>query len=155
MDIEFRSYCMRCKIWVGSDDTHKCPTEHLVVADKEMVGIVDRLYQMGITPMVVVWSTTELGETNDYEYLITLKIDIGRKISEAILGDLPSDWQYHWNTVTPDRLELHMIAYVERWHNLGFESLDERINELIKGFEAFLDTRDSEAVKALLLLMEV
>ena len=48
-----------------------------------------------------------------------------------------------------------MIAYVERWHNLGFESLDERINELIKGFEAFLDTRDSEAVKALLLLMEV
>jgi len=28
---------------------HKCPTEHLVVADKEMVGIVDRLYQMGIT----------------------------------------------------------------------------------------------------------
>ncbi len=155
MDIEFRSYCMRCKIWVGSDDTHKCPTEHLVVADKEMVGIVDRLYQMGITPMVVVWSTTELGETNDYEYLITLKIDIGRKISEAILGDLPSDWQYNWNTVTPDRLELHMIAYVERWHNLGFESLDERINELIKGFEAFLDTRDSEAVKALLLLMEV
>ena len=48
MDIEFRSYCMKCKIWVGSEKTHKCSTENLVVADKEMVGIVDRLYMMGL-----------------------------------------------------------------------------------------------------------
>lgn len=155
MAIEFRSYCMRCKIWVGSEDTHECSTEHLVVADKEMVGIVDRLYQMGITPMVAVWSTTELGEAKDCQYLITIKIDIGRRISEAILGELPAGWQYHWNTVTPDRSELHMIAYAEKCYNLGFESLDEQVIELIKGFEAYLDTRDCEAVKALLLLMEV
>lgn len=156
MDIEFRSYCMKCKIWVGSEDTHKCPTENLVVADKEMVGIVDRLYMMGITPMVAVWSTTELGEASDSKYLITIKIDIGQKISEAVLGELPAGWQYHWHTVTPDRSELHMIAYVEHWYNLGFgESVESRIGELIKGFEEFLDSRDCEAVKALLLLMEV
>ena len=157
MDIEFRSYCMRCKIWVGSEDTHKCPTEHLVVADKEMVGIVDRLYQMGITPMVAVWSVTELGEVKDCEFLLTIKIDIGRNISEAVLGELPAGWQYHWETVTPDKTELHMIAYVERWYNFGFEgeSVETRIYELIKQFEDYLDTRDSEAVKALLLLLEV
>jgi hypothetical protein len=156
MDIEFRSYCMRCKIWVGSEDTHKCPTEHLVVADKEMVGIVDRLYQMGITPMVAVWSANELGEVKDCEFLLTIKIDIGRNISEAVLGELPAGWQYHWHTVTPDRSELHLIAYVEHWDNLEFgESAETRIYEQIKQFEDYLDTRDSEAVKALLLLLEV
>lgn len=121
-----------------------------------MVGIVDRLYMMGITPMVAVWSTTELGEASDSKYLITIKIDIGQKISEAVLGELPAGWQYHWHTVTPDRSEIHMIAYVEHWYNLGFgESVESRIGELIKGFEEFLDSRDCEAVKALLLLMEV
>jgi len=50
-----------------------------------------------------------------------------------------------------------MIAYVEHWYDFGFEgeSVESRIDELIKQFENYLDTRDCEAVKALLLLMEV
>lgn len=45
-----------------------------------------------------------------------------------------------------------MLAYTERWYNFGFESVDERIEEIIKEFERYLETRDCEAVKALLLL---
>ncbi|MGI6658134.1 MAG: hypothetical protein ACOX4N_01755 [Dethiobacteraceae bacterium] len=88
---------------------------------------------------------------------MTVKVDIGRRICEAVLGELPAGWKYHWETVTPDKTELHMIACVERWYNFGFEgeSVESRIDELIKGFEEFLDTRDCEAVKALLLLLEV
>jgi hypothetical protein len=50
-----------------------------------------------------------------------------------------------------------MIACIERWYDFGFEgeSAENRVNELIKQFENYLDTRDCEAVRALLLLMEV
>jgi hypothetical protein len=98
-----------------------------------------------------------MGDVKDCEYLLTVKVGIGRRICEAVLGELPAGWKYHWETVTADKSELHMIACVEHWYNFGFdgESVGSRVNELIKGFEEFLDTRDCEAVRALLLLMEV
>jgi hypothetical protein len=46
-----------------------------------------------------------------------------------------------------------MLAYTGRWINVGLKSLDERIAELIQEFEDFLDSKDSEAIKAVLLLM--
>ncbi|WP_058486859.1 hypothetical protein [Defluviitalea phaphyphila] len=157
METNSRLYCMECRQFVPVRDVHDCPSEYFAAVDREMVGIVDRLYKMGITPMIAVWSAIDMGDIKDCEYLLTVKVDIERRISEAVLGELPSGWKYHWETVTADMSELHMIAYVEHWYNFGFdgESVENRIGELIKEFEAFLDTRDSEAVKALLLLMEV
>lgn len=157
MEATSRLYCMECREFVPVRDEHDCPSEYFAAVDREMVGIVDRLYKMGITPMIAVWSAIDMGDVKDCEYLLTVKVDIGRRICEAVLGELPAGWQYHWETVTPDKSELHMIAYVERWYKFGFEgeSAENRIGELIKGFEEFLDSRDCEAVKALLLLMEV
>ena len=157
METSSRLYCMECKKFVPVRDEHDCPSEYFAAVDKEMVGIVDRLYRMGITPMIAVWSAIDMGDVKDCEYLLTVKVDIGRRICEAVLGELPAGWQYHWETVTADKSELHMIAYAERWYNFGFEdeSVESRIDELIKGFEEFLDSRDCEAVRALLLLMEV
>lgn len=145
-------YCLKCRDWIDDWGEHGCPSGYWVVTDKEMVGIAERLYSMGITPMTAIWTATELSTRKDYEYLLALKIDIGRRINEAILGELPKNWQYFWQTVTPDRSELHMLAYTERWYNFGFESVNERIEEIIKEFEEYLETRDADAVKALLLL---
>jgi hypothetical protein len=152
-----RLYCMECRQFVPVRDAHDCPSEYFAAVDREMVGIVDRLYKMGITPMIAVWSAIDMGDVKDCEYLLTIKVDIGRRICEAVLGELPAGWKYHWETVTPDKTELHMIACIERWYDFGFEgeSAENRVNELIKQFENYLDTRDCEAVRALLLLMEV
>lgn len=157
METSSRLYCMECRQFVPVRDAHDCSSEHFAAVDREMVGIVDRLYKMGITPMIAVWSAIDMGDVEDFEYLLTVKVDIGRRICEAVLGELPAGWKYHWETVTPDKTELHMIACVERWYDFGFEgeSVESRIDELIKGFEEFLDSRDCEAVRALLLLMEV
>lgn len=140
---------MKCREWVFDRDSHKCPIEHWVVADEIMIGIADKLYELGIEPMTAIWTATEVEP--DYQYLLTFKIDIARRISEAVLGELPG-WQYYWETITPDKTELHMLAYTERWYYFGFETVDERVDEIIKGFESFLDTRDASATKALLLL---
>lgn len=149
-----RLYCMDCREWVYDRDSHECPIGHWVVTDENMFGIADRLYAMGIVPMTAVWTATELGEVKDYEYLLSVKVDISERISEAVLGELPIGWRYYWNTVSPDHSELHMLAYTERWYNFGFEgeSVNGRIEEIIKEFEGYLETRDCEAVKALLLL---
>jgi hypothetical protein len=157
METSSRLYCMECRQFVPVRDAHDCPSEYFAAVDREMVGIVDRLYRMGITPMIAVWSAIDMGDVKDFEYLLTVKVDIGRRICEAVLGELPAGWKYHWETVTADRSELHMIACVEHWYDFGFEgeSAENRVNELIKQFENYLDTRDCEAVRALLLLMEV
>jgi len=157
METNSRLYCMECRQFVPVRDEHDCPSEYFAAVDREMVGIVDRLYRMGITPMIAVWSALEVGEVKDYDYILTVKIDIERRISEELLGELPAGWRYYWHTAPPECFELHMIAYVEHWYNYGFEgeSAENRIKELIKQFEDYLDTRDCEAVKALLLLMEV
>ncbi len=123
-----------------------------VVTGKEMVRIVSKLYALGISPLSAIYTATEMSDWEGYEYLLSIKIDIGKRISEAILGELPPDWQYFWNTVSPDKTELHLIAYTEKWFNLGFETVGERIGELINEFESFLDIRDIEATKALILL---
>jgi hypothetical protein len=145
-------YCLKCREWVDDWAMHDCPSGYWIVVDEEMVGIAERLHSMGITPLTAIWTATELGAWNDYEYLLTLKIDIGRRISEAILGDLSEGWKYCWETVTPDKSELHMLAYTERWYNFGFERVNDRIEKLIREFEEYLGTRDADAVKALLLL---
>ena len=152
MDIEvLRLYCMDCKDWVVDKNTHRCPINHWVVADKIMVGVATRLHERGITPMTALWTSTELEIS--YKYLLTLKIDIGRRISDMVLGKLPSGWKYHWETVTPDRSELHMLGYTEHWYNLGFEDVGTRLETIIKEFEEFLDTRDAVAKKAIITLL--
>jgi len=146
-------FCVQCKDWIDGDwSEHSCPSEYWVVADKEMVGIANRLYSMGITPLTAIWTATELGEVEDYEYQLTIKIDIGSRISEAVLGELPKGWHYFWSTAPPIQVEMHLIAYVEHWYNFGFETAKEHIDAEIKRFEEFLDTRDAAATKALLLL---
>lgn len=146
-------YCLQCKQWIEGDwSEHGCPSKYWVVIDKEMVGIAEKLHSMGITPLTAIWVATELSDWNDYKYQISIKIDLGERISEAILGELPTGWHYFWKTAPPIQVEMHMIAFVEQWYNLGFESKEERISAEIKRFEEFLDTRDPEAVKAIMLL---
>jgi hypothetical protein len=146
-------YCMECKEWIEDSDTHKCSKDSWVLADKEMVGIADRLYSMGIVPTTAMWVATELGTAKDHEYFLTLEINLRRRINESVLDKLPEGWKFHWETVTPDQSPVKMLAYTGRWINVGLKSLDERIAELIQEFEEFLDSKDSEAIKAVLLLM--
>lgn len=148
-------YCMRCRKFVPQRalDEHGCPFKYISAVDKEMTGIVDRLYKMGIPPVYAVWSATSLkGEKG--KYAISIRIDIGRRISEDILGKLPQGWGYIWETATSDRSPMHLIAYGENWCDSGSETLEERIKKLIKDLEEFLDTKDCEAIKAVLILME-
>jgi len=109
---------------------------------------------MGIRPMVAVWTSIKQGDIEDTEYVLTLQIDIGSRVCEPVLGDLPAGWEYHWKKDASDKTELSKITCEAQWFDCGFagKSLENKIGELVKEFEAFLDTRDKEAVKSLLLL---
>lgn len=147
-------YCMACKEFVVEKGKHNCPSKYIAAVDKEMSGIAGRLFDMGITPLIAVWSAIELEESKGYEYLLTMKVDIGRRNNKVVLGDLSAGWEYYWEMLTPDGMGLHMIAYAEHWYNTGSETLYERVCKIIKELEEYLDTLDTEAIKALLLLAE-
>jgi len=134
-------------------DNHPCPSDKIAAVDKEMTGIVDRLYDMGITPTCAVWTATKQSD-DEIEYLLTVQIEIESQVCQPVLGDLPTGWEYHWEKDASDKIKLNSIAYEEIWYDFGFdgESLQGRINELIKDFEGFLDTRDCDAVQVLMLL---
>lgn len=148
-------YCLECREYVPLHlrDNHPCPSDKIAAVDKEMTGIVDRLYDMGITPTCAVWTATKQSD-DEIEYLLTVQIEIESQVCQPVLGDLPTGWEYHWEKDASDKIKLNSIAYEEIWYDFGFdgESLQGRINELIKDFEDFLDTRDCDAVQALMLL---
>ncbi|ABN51761.1 hypothetical protein V6C42_02175 [Pseudoclostridium thermosuccinogenes] len=148
-------YCLECREYVPLHlrDNHPCPSDKIAAVDKEMTGIVDRLYDMGITPTCAVWTATKQSD-DEIEYLLTVQIEIESQVCQPVLGDLPTGWEYHWEKDASDKIKLNSIAYEEIWYDFGFdgESLQGRINELIKDFEGFLDTRDCDAVQALMLL---
>jgi hypothetical protein len=69
-------YCLECREYVPLHlrDNHPCPSDKIAAVDKEMTGIVDRLYDMGITPTCAVWTATKQSD-DEIEYLLTVQID--------------------------------------------------------------------------------
>ena len=77
-------YCPECKTWVYDRSKHKCPIKQLCVVDKEMRGIADRLWAMGVE-ILMAGSSINLVEASINTYRISLSIDFRDTINEWIL----------------------------------------------------------------------
>jgi hypothetical protein len=71
-----------------------------------------------------------------------------------LLGDFPTDWVWYTQTVTDDHLPLMVLGYSETYVWSGVLTVEDRVQHIIKEFEAHLYTRDIEAVRAIMLLSE-
>lgn len=144
-------YCPEHKAWVYDSNRDKFPIKQLCVVDKEMRGVVDRLWAMGIE-ILMASSTATLMEATINIYRICISIDLRDRIDEWVLGDLPAGWKFYWETITPDRSEVYMLCYVEQYYWFGFESVEEHVRDVIKELEDYLDTRDAEGTRAIMRL---
>lgn len=147
-------YCLKHKRWAYRN--HPCPINSLIPLKKECRGIADRLYSLGLDIMSAAYFTYTR-ENSIYEHSIIIDIEFQREYQYpiTILGDLPTGWKFYTETVTEDHIPLLVLGYSETFVWSGVQTVDERVMQIIKDFEAHLDTSyDPKAVKAILMLMD-
>lgn len=142
-------YCPKCRKWAYK--SHKCEIFNLIPATKEMRPVADRLYELGFKVMST-YCFTHPVQDSLYEHRITAEVEFKTRYWESILGDLPTGWRYYTETSSLDHLQISLLAYSEVYVCLGFESVEERINQIITELVAYLDTRDKTAIEAIMLL---
>lgn len=140
-----KDYCMICRKWVNECVNHKCPIKHRALIDENMAGIVDRLYNLGIVPMMAMFNLDSTGEASE-TYNVNIIIDLCERLKCEVLGDLPAGWQYCWNEGG-----IHGLEFTD-WYYFGVEDAEKRVSAVIKEFEEFLDSKDIAATRALALL---
>lgn len=140
-------YCLECGEWVKDKYkyVHECADKTFALVDRTMVGVVDRLYGLGLEPFAAIWSI----DAGVEKFGCGISIEFDRDVYMEVLGDLPIGWRYFRARDERD----NGIEYVG---NVQWESYDGARSELdrvIKAFEKFLDGRDIEGTRSVMTLM--
>lgn len=147
-------YCPIHKVYASK--RHQCDARKLVTISKECKGIVDRLFDLvgtGVGALSAAHFITPVVGTN-CEYYINVYIDLSKDYPIKLLGDFPIGWVVHTETISSDHTKLLVIAYNEIFHYNGVKTVNDRVKEIIKEFEYYLDTHyDPQAIKSVLKLM--
>lgn len=144
--LQVRNYCMQFKKPVTDCAKHEHRISRSVLADDVMLGIVDRLYDLGIEPVMAICTFNRTGSAPDI-YHPGIIIQLSEQVTYEMLGELPTGWKYCWN----DGM-VFSLDYNDWCTYIDIVEAETRLKEVIGEFEAFLDTRDVESTKALMLL---
>jgi hypothetical protein len=137
---------MICKQAITNSTEHECQIKRQVLTDPILVGIVDRLYNLGLEPVMAIYSVNSVGTVSDV-YHPSIIIQLSTQIKYKILGELPAGWTYGWKDGMVFTLDFNdWCTYID------ISEAMTRINAVIKEFEAYLDTRDVESTRAIMLL---
>jgi hypothetical protein len=116
------------------------------LTDPILVGIVDRLYNLGLEPVMAIYSFNSVGTVSDM-YHPSIIIQLSKHLKCRILGELPAGWTYGWKDGKVFSLDFNdWCTYID------IVEAETRINTVIKEFENYLDTRDDVGTRAIMLL---
>lgn len=146
MEVGTKSYCMICKQAITNSTEHECQIKRQTLADSILFGVVDSLYNLGLEPVMAIYSFNSVGTASDM-YHPSIVIQLSTQIKCRILGELPAGWAYGWKDGKVFSLDFNdWCTYID------ISEAMTRINTVIKEFEAYLDTRDVESTRAIMLL---
>ncbi len=146
MEVGTKSYCMICKQAITNSTEHECQIKRQTLADSILFGVVDSLYNLGLEPVMAIYSVNSVGTASD-AYNPSIIIQLSKHLKYKILGELPAGWTYCWDNGMVVSLDFNDgQSYTEVVDAMA------QINAVVGEFEAFLDTRDVESTKALMLL---
>ena len=146
MEFGTKSYCMICKKIISNCDEHDCQIKRQTLADPILVGIVDRLYTLGLEPVMAIYSVNSVGTASDV-YHPSIVIQLSTQIKCRVLGDLPAGWVYGWKDG-----KVFSLDFNDWCTFIDISEAMTRINAVVGEFEAYLDTRDVESTRAIMLL---
>lgn len=146
MEVGTKSYCMICKQAITNSTEHECQIKRQTLADSILFGIVDRLFNLGLEPVMAIYSFNSVGTASDM-YHPSIVIQLSTQIKCRILGELPAGWTYGWKDGKVFSLDFNdWCTYID------ISEAMTRINAVVGEFEAYLDTRDVESTRAIMLL---
>lgn len=146
MVVGAENYCMVCKKIISTCDVHECQIKRQTLADSILFGIVDRLFNLGLEPVMAIYSFNSVGTASDM-YHPSIVIQLSTQIKCRILGELPAGWAYGWKDGKVFSLDFNdWCTYID------ISEAMTRINAVVGEFEAYLDTRDVESTRAIMLL---
>lgn len=146
MVVGAENYCMVCKKIVSNCAIHECPIKRQTLADSILFGIVDRLYNLGLEPVMAIYSFNSIGNAPDKCHP-NIIIQLSEGLRCAILGELPVGWVYGWENGLA-----YSLCFTDCCIYDDAEDAMKCLKKVIKGFEEFLDTRDIESTRAIVLL---
>ena len=146
MEAGTKNYCMICKQAITNSTEHECQIKRQVLTDPILVGIVDRLYNFGLEPVMAIYSVNSVGTASDM-YHPSIVIQLSTQIKYKILGELPAGWAYGWKDG-----KVFSLDYNDWCTYIDIVEAETRLKEVTKEFEAYLDTRDVESTRVVMLL---
>lgn len=146
MEAGTKNYCMICKQAITNSTEHECQIKRQTLADSILFGIVDRLFNLRLEPVMAIYSVNSVGTASDM-YHPSIIIQLSTQIKCRILGELPAGWAYGWKDG-----KVFTLDFNDGQSYTDVEDAMTRINTVIKEFEAYLDTRDVESTRAVILL---
>lgn len=84
---------------------------------------------------------------------IELEIEFRTEYNEFILQAMPDGWTCYKFDVRDGKVWLSGLRYTEDYLWTGAETVTDRLNHIIKEFENYLGTRDTQSTKSILMLM--
>jgi len=137
---------MICKQAITNSTEHECQIKRQTLADSILFGVVDSLYNLGLEPVMAIYSFNSVGTASD-AYNPSIIIQLSKHLKCRILGELPAGWTYGWKDG-----EVFSLDFNDWCTYIDISEAMTRINTVIKEFEAYLDTRDVESTRAVILL---
>ena len=95
---------------------------------------------------MAIYSFNSVGTASDM-YHPSIVIQLSTQIKCRILGELPAGWTYGWKDGMVFTLDFNDSQSYTK-----VEDAMTRINAVVGEFEAYLDTRDAEGTRAIMLL---
>lgn len=144
-------YCLKCKRFAYRNHNSDCTIRDVIPITKDMRGIADRLHRLSFEMLSARCFKHPVTESL-YEHTIIVDIEFRHEYSTTILWDMPKGWKW-FTEVAGIGWPMMALSYSETFICLGFLSVEERIKEITDEFEAYLDTLDNDALRAIRLLM--
>jgi hypothetical protein len=142
LDVQvLKAYCLNCRKIV--DSKHLCKPYRQVLLDEVLAGIAEKLDDLELDPIMLTFYFSE-NQPNTYRLQITLTLAVC--LNCKILGPLPAGWKYKWDGNVAFALEFN------DWLCVSKDEAEARLKTVVREFEKFLDDKDKEPIKALLLL---
>jgi|GEM_PF-3852244 len=141
-------YCLKCKKWAYRN--HPCPINSLISVTKNMLPVALKVDSIGLQVASAFCST----DTHNHHTLVEAGVYFKCLYPEMLLQDLPSGWYWTDYITLEHKAICSCLSYEAAYVDTGAMSLVQTIESVIDDLICYLDARDKDGLRAIMLLSD-